>query len=86
MKSKNKRQLEALLGHSLLSFAYPYGDMDESAKAQAMVAGYRFAVATNSGPRAMHQDPFRIRRIAIFPRTMFLAVAQIRGNYVFRKS
>ncbi|WPC70562.1 polysaccharide deacetylase family protein [Aeromonas hydrophila] len=78
---ENKRQLEALLGHPLLSFAYPYGDMDESAKAQAMAAGYRFAVATNSGPRAMHQDPFRIRRIAIFPRTdVFGLWRKIRGN------
>ncbi|WP_323060919.1 polysaccharide deacetylase family protein [Aeromonas hydrophila] len=84
---ENKRQLEALLGHPLLSFAYPYGDMDESAKAQAVAAGYRFAVATNSGPRAMHQDPFRIRRIAIFPRTdVFGLWRKIRGNYVFRKS
>ncbi|CAJ1792254.1 hypothetical protein KOPIIPEJ_00752 [Aeromonas dhakensis] len=83
---ENKRQLETLLGHPLLSFAYPYGDMDESAKAQAMAAGYRFAVATNSGPRAMHQDPFRIRRIAIFPRTdVFGLWRKIRGNYVFRK-
>ncbi|EPU3919266.1 polysaccharide deacetylase family protein [Aeromonas hydrophila] len=84
---ENKRQLEALLGYPLLSFAYPYGDMDESAKAQAMAAGYHFAVATNSGPRAMHQDPFRIRRIAIFPRTdVFGLWRKIRGNYVFRKS
>ncbi|PNO53677.1 polysaccharide deacetylase [Aeromonas hydrophila] len=84
---ENKRQLEALLGHPLLSFAYPYGDMDESAKEQAVTAGYRFAVATNSGPRAMHQDPFRIRRIAIFPRTdVFGLWRKIRGNYVFRKS
>ena len=84
---ENKRQLEALLGHPLLSFAYPYGDMDENAKEQVVAAGYRFAVATNSGPRAMHQDPFRIRRIAIFPRTdVFGLWRKIRGNYVFRKS
>ncbi|WP_219598055.1 polysaccharide deacetylase family protein [Aeromonas salmonicida] len=83
---ENKRQLEALLGHSLLSFAYPYGDMDDSAKEQAQAAGYRFAVATNSGPRALHQDPYRIRRIAIFPRTdVFGLWRKIRGNYVFRK-
>ncbi|HHQ4748537.1 TPA: polysaccharide deacetylase family protein [Aeromonas veronii] len=83
---ENKRQLEALLGHPLLSFAYPYGDMNESAKEQAIAAGYRFAVATNSGPKAMHQDPFKIRRIAIFPRTdVFGLWRKIRGNYVFRK-
>ncbi|MHC3399175.1 polysaccharide deacetylase family protein [Aeromonas veronii] len=84
---ENKRQLEALLGHPLLSFAYPYGDMNESAKEQAITAGYRFAVATNSGPKAMHQDPFQIRRIAIFPRTdVFGLWRKIRGNYVFRKA
>ncbi|WP_447733710.1 polysaccharide deacetylase family protein [Aeromonas veronii] len=83
---ENKRQLEALLGHPLLSFAYPYGDLNESAKEQAITAGYRFAVATNSGPKAMHQDPFQIRRIAIFPRTdVFGLWRKIRGNYVFRK-
>ncbi|WP_429036817.1 polysaccharide deacetylase family protein [Aeromonas veronii] len=84
---ENKRQLEALLGHPLLSFAYPYGDINDSAKEQAIAAGYRFAVATNSGPKAMHQDPYQIRRIAIFPRTdLFGLWRKIRGNYVFRKS
>ncbi|MFQ1792718.1 polysaccharide deacetylase family protein [Aeromonas veronii] len=83
---ENKRQLEALLGHPLLSFAYPYGDINDSAKEQAIAAGYRFAVATNSGPKAMHQDPYQIRRIAIFPRTdVFGLWRKIRGNYVFRK-
>lgn len=83
---ENKHQLEALLGHPLLSFAYPYGDMNESAKEQAIAAGYHFAVATNSGPKAMHQDPFQIRRIAIFPRTdVFGLWRKICGNYVFRK-
>ncbi|HHQ4895703.1 TPA: polysaccharide deacetylase family protein [Aeromonas veronii] len=83
---ENKRQLEALLGHPLLSFAYPYGDLNDSAKEQAIAAGYRFAVATNSGPKAMHQDPYQIRRIAIFPRTdVFGLWRKIRGNYVFRK-
>jgi peptidoglycan/xylan/chitin deacetylase (PgdA/CDA1 family) len=82
----NKAWLEQLLGHPLLSFAYPYGDLNDSAKVQASAAGYRYAVATNSGPRAMHQDQLQIRRIAIFPRTdMFGLWRKIRGNYVFRK-
>lgn len=83
----NKDRLEQLLGHPLLSFAYPYGDLNDSAKAQASAAGYRYAVATNSGPRAMHRDPLQIRRIAIFPRTdAFGLWRKIRGNYVFRKA
>ncbi|MFQ2191693.1 polysaccharide deacetylase family protein [Aeromonas jandaei] len=84
---ESKRQLETLLGQPLLSFAYPYGDLNDSAKEQAIAAGYRFAVATNSGPKAMHQDPYQIRRIAIFPRTdVFGLWRKIRGNYVFRKA
>ncbi|WP_368165313.1 polysaccharide deacetylase family protein [Aeromonas sp. R6-2] len=84
---ENKRQLEALLGHPLLSFAYPYGDLNEGAKAQTIAAGYRYVVATNSGPKVMHRDPYQIRRIAIFPRTdVFGLWRKIRGNYVFRKS
>ncbi|MFE8731055.1 polysaccharide deacetylase, partial [Aeromonas hydrophila] len=60
--------------------------INESAKEQAIVAGYRFAVATNSGPKAMHQDPYQIRRIAIFPRTdVFGLWRKIRGNYGCRK-
>ncbi|MGY3945575.1 polysaccharide deacetylase family protein [Aeromonas tecta] len=82
----NKNRLEQLLDEPLLSFAYPYGDLNDDAKTQARAAGYRYAVATNSGPRAMHQDPLQIRRIAIFPRTdMFGLWRKIRGNYVFRK-
>ncbi|HHW4402042.1 TPA: glycosyltransferase [Aeromonas hydrophila] len=82
----NKQKLEQLLGHSLVSFAYPYGDLNDGAKVQVSAAGYRYAVATNSGPRAMHQDPLQIRRIAIFPSTdVFGLWRKIRGNYVFRK-
>jgi peptidoglycan/xylan/chitin deacetylase (PgdA/CDA1 family) len=83
---ENKRVLEGILGHSMLSFAYPFGYLNESAKSQAQRAGYAYAVATDSGPRAMHQDLFQIRRIAVFPRTdVFALWRKIRGDYVFRR-
>jgi peptidoglycan/xylan/chitin deacetylase (PgdA/CDA1 family) len=83
---ENKQVLEGILGHPMLSFAYPFGYLNESAKAQAQRAGYAYAVATDSGPRAMHQDRFQIRRIAVFPRTdVFGLWRKIRGNYVFRR-
>jgi peptidoglycan/xylan/chitin deacetylase (PgdA/CDA1 family) len=82
----NKKHLEEILGHPVLSFAYPYGYLNESAKSEAKAAGYCFAVATDSGPRALHQDPFQIRRIAVFPRTdAFGLWRKIRGNYVWRR-
>ncbi|WMC10332.1 polysaccharide deacetylase family protein [Oceanimonas pelagia] len=83
----NKAQLEQLLGHSLHSFAYPYGIHNNDSKQLAKELGYPFAVATNSGPLAMHEDPWQIRRIAIFPRTdAFGLWRKIKGNYVFRKA
>ena len=83
---ENKRALESVLGHPMLSFAYPFGYLNESAKTQAREAGYAYAVATDSGPRAMHQDRFQIRRIAVFPRTdVFGLWRKIRGDYVFRR-
>jgi peptidoglycan/xylan/chitin deacetylase (PgdA/CDA1 family) len=83
---ENKRALEDILGHPMLSFAYPFGFLNESAKTQAREAGYAYAVATDSGPKAIHRDPFEIRRIAVFPGTNpFGLWRKIRGDYVFRK-
>lgn len=84
---ENKRQLEELIGKSLFSFAYPYGDLSEETKQLAEQAGYPFSVATNSGPLAFHQDLQQIRRIAIFPRTdVFGLWRKIKGNYTFKKA
>lgn len=83
---QNKRDLESILGHPMLSFAYPFGYLNESAKQAAQAAGYQFAVATDSGPQAMHQDRYQIRRIAVFPRTdVFGLWRKVRGNYVWRQ-
>ncbi|MDC5822029.1 polysaccharide deacetylase family protein [Vibrio europaeus] len=83
---KNKEDLENLLDKPLTSFAYPYGSLDANSKRITEKLGYQFAVATNSGPLSTHHDPFRIRRIAIFPRTdVFGLWRKIRGNYLFKK-
>lgn len=84
--SENKAQLEALLEKKLLSFAYPYGDWNEDSKRLVQSLGYDFAVATNSGPLAFHEDPYLIRRIGIFPRTdVFGLTRKVTGGYLFRK-
>jgi peptidoglycan/xylan/chitin deacetylase (PgdA/CDA1 family)/glycosyltransferase involved in cell wall biosynthesis len=83
---ENKKQLEGILGHPMVSFAYPFGNLNESAKREAQAAGYAMAFATDSGPRALHQDRFQIRRINVFPRTnVFGLWRKIRGNYVWRR-
>lgn len=84
---ENKQQLEAIINKPLISFAYPYGDLNETSKKLTSELGYQYSVATNSGPLAFHQDLAQIRRIAIFPRTdVFGLWKKIRGNYVFRKA
>jgi len=84
---RNKARLEEITGKPILSFAYPYGRLNSNAKAAAKQAGYRYAVATDSGPMAMHEDLYQIRRIAIFPRTdSFGLWRKVRGNYVFRRA
>lgn len=83
----NKRDLEKITKKPLVSFAYPYGDLNNETKKLVQKAGYFCAVATNSGPVAIHKDIFQIRRIAIFPKTgVFAFWRKIRGNYIFRKS
>lgn len=83
---ENKRQLEEITGSPLLSFAYPYGIFNDKSIELVKQAGYQFAVATNSGPLAAHEEPFIIRRIGIFPRTdTFGLWRKIKGNYLFRK-
>ncbi|GHA13565.1 polysaccharide deacetylase family protein [Oceanisphaera arctica] len=85
--AENKEQLEQLLDQKLSSFAYPFGSHNQDSKDLAQELDYPFAVATDSGPLAMHEDPYQIRRIAIFPRTdVFGLWRKIRGNYVFRKA
>jgi peptidoglycan/xylan/chitin deacetylase (PgdA/CDA1 family) len=84
---QNKFELESIIGKPLTSFAYPYGDLDENSKEIARELGFDFAVATNSGPLAFHQDLYQIRRIAIFPKTSVLGLwRKVTGNYVFRKN
>lgn len=83
---RNKRDLEAIVGESLLSFAYPYGEHNATSKQLAQELGYQYAVATNSGPLLLHQDPFQVRRIAIFPKTTVFGLwRKINGSYLFRK-
>ena len=85
--AQNKAQLEAILAQKLISFAYPYGDWDKYTPTLVKELNYDFAVATNSGPLALHEDPFLIRRIGIFPGTdSFSLLRKITGHYLFRKA
>jgi peptidoglycan/xylan/chitin deacetylase (PgdA/CDA1 family)/glycosyltransferase involved in cell wall biosynthesis len=67
--SNSKDALEQLLGSSVLSFAYPYGELSQPVKDLVGEAGYKFAVAADSGPLSFYQDFLEIRRTQVFPWT-----------------
>ena len=67
--TESKQMLERLTGKEIISLAYPYGAVDEIIKSIAVETGYKFGIATNSGPVKFYEDLFEIRRIQIFPWT-----------------
>lgn len=83
---ENQRKLQAITGEPVLSFAYPYGLIDDASKQAVHDAGYQFAVATDSGPLAFHEDLLQIRRIAIFPSTgLWRFWRKIKGDYNYKR-
>ncbi|WP_320046701.1 polysaccharide deacetylase family protein [uncultured Ilyobacter sp.] len=83
---ESKETLENILDKKLISFAYPYGDLNDRVKQMAEEAGYKFAVATDSGSVCFSDDLFQIRRIGIFPTINSLGFKRkIKGNYNFIK-
>jgi peptidoglycan/xylan/chitin deacetylase (PgdA/CDA1 family) len=66
---ESKQVIEQLTGREIISIAYPYGAVNEAIKSIAVETGYKFGIATNSGPLKFYEDLFEIHRIQIFPWT-----------------
>lgn len=82
----SKNNIENLVGKELLSFAYPYGSLNEDVKKIAQESGYQFAVATDSGSITFSDDLFEIRRVGIFPtNNLFNFKRKVSGRYNFIK-
>lgn len=82
----SKKVLEEKLGHALISFAYPYGNLNEDVKKIVKNSGYNFAVATDSGNISFSEDLFQIRRIGIFSTNNFFTFKRkVSGKYNFIK-
>lgn len=82
----SKSNIEKIIGRELLSFAYPYGSLNEEVKKIPQEAGYKFAVATDSGSIVFSDDLFEIRRIGIFPtNNLFNFKRKVSGKYNFIK-
>ena len=81
-----KKPLEEKIGKEIITFAYPYGILNDYAKKMTKKAGYTFALATDSGSVCLSDDLYQIRRIAIFPNTnLFSFKRKVAGNYNFIK-
>jgi peptidoglycan/xylan/chitin deacetylase (PgdA/CDA1 family) len=66
---ESKQVIERMTGREIISIAYPYGAVNGTIKSIAAETGYKFGIATNSGPLKFYEDLFEIRRIQIFPLT-----------------
>lgn len=81
----NKNEIEEIIGKEISVFAYPYGEFSEETISLVKDAGYKYAFTTDKGSKALHENPFTIRRIAIFPNTKrFGFKRKVKGNYTFR--
>jgi peptidoglycan/xylan/chitin deacetylase (PgdA/CDA1 family) len=63
----SKAALETVLDTPVISFAYPYGALNEEVKALAQKAGFTYAVATDTGGLHLENDRMQIFRVNIFP-------------------
>jgi GT2 family glycosyltransferase/peptidoglycan/xylan/chitin deacetylase (PgdA/CDA1 family) len=67
----SRHQLEDLLGTEILSFAYPYGGIDQRVRSAVVAAGYKAAFTTLPGANWWN-DPFSQRRADINENTSAL--------------
>ncbi len=65
--SQSKAALEQAFGTEILSFAYPYGALNEQVKTLVQQAGFTFGVATDTGGLHLEDDRMQVFRINMFP-------------------
>jgi peptidoglycan/xylan/chitin deacetylase (PgdA/CDA1 family) len=73
--ARSGEMLEQHIGQQVLSFAYPYGYYNSSVRQIVQTAGYTSACATRRGLSSLHDDPYALARLAIWPDTSMLAFA-----------
>ena len=64
---RSKAALETALHTEIISFAYPYGDLNEVVKAAVRAAGFTFGVATDTGGLHLEDDRMQVFRVNMFP-------------------
>lgn len=66
---ESKHSLEKEFGIEVVSFSYPWGEWDERVRSLVIQAGYKYAVATDSGGMTWEDDRWAIFRPNIFSST-----------------
>ena len=61
----SKQQLEMILGVPVVSFAYPFGQVNALVKRMVEEAGYMFACGWSTGPGTFGDDLLEIRRFTV---------------------
>ncbi len=64
---RSKTALETALQTEIVSFAYPYGDLNEAVKSAVRGAGFVLGVATDTGGLHLEDDRMQVFRINMFP-------------------
>jgi peptidoglycan/xylan/chitin deacetylase (PgdA/CDA1 family) len=67
-----RKAIGKFLGKPVLSFAYPYGDLNDDIKKITREAGYTFGVAVKGRFTRFGEDLMEIRRVHMFPGTTLL--------------
>lgn len=83
---ENKKKLEKKYGIKLISFAYPYGHLNEKVKEIVKNSGYKFAVSTDTGTGYISDDKFEIRRSGIDKTSIFNFLRKISFTYSIYKA
>ena len=65
----SRKAIEELLGKPVLSFAYPYGQLNAEIKKITAQAGYPFGIAVKGRFSRFGDDLMEIRRVHMFPNT-----------------
>lgn len=63
--TRSRILLEILLNAPVLSFAYPFGEVNTRIKQLVAEAGYDIACSSDSGPSKFGVDPFEVRRRSV---------------------
>ncbi|MGL5356434.1 MAG: polysaccharide deacetylase family protein [Cetobacterium sp.] len=83
---ESKEELEKRLDIEILSFAYPYGFFTEDHKGILEKIGYKYGIATATGPTNFYEDLYHIRRIGIFSKDdLNKYKKKVKSNYNIKK-